>query len=106
MPIKKISLKFYNYGGEHSLGKVDETLELGGSVNDFLKTGDTIYFGDEEFDEEKSDYLALDMSSPGTYTYEDLRYFFDTIRIVNKNGEDVTHNYEIDFSQIDDYEII
>ena len=46
------------------------------------------------------------MSSPGTYTYEDLRYFFDTIRIVNKNREDVTHNYEIDFSQIDAYEII
>ena len=104
--IKKISLKFYNYGGEHSLGEVDETLELGGSVSDFENTGDTIYFGDEEFDEAKSDYLALDMSSPGTYTYEDLRYFFDTIRIVNKNGEDVTHNYEIDFSQIDAYEII
>lgn len=104
--IKKISLKFYNYGGEYFAGEVDETLELGGSVNDFLKTGDTIYFGDEKFDELKSDYLALNMSSLGTYTYDDLRYFFDTIRIVNKNGEDVTHNYEIDFSQIDAYEII
>ena len=46
------------------------------------------------------------MSSPGIYTYEDLKYFFDSIKIVSKNCVDVTKNYIIDYTYFETYIII
>lgn len=104
--ISAITLIIYNYGGEYDLGDVDETLEFGGSIEELIKNGDTIYFGVEKYEEDKFDYELLDMSSPGIYTYEDLKYFFDSIKIVSKNGVDVTKNYIIDYTYFETYIII
>lgn len=106
--IYKLTLEVFNYGDTYEYGDtmIDETLEFGGDYEVMIKMGHKLYFGDEEYDPNKDDYELLNMIEKGTYNYEELKYFFDTIKVLDKDGNDVTSNYELDFTYFENYIIV
>ena len=74
------------------------TINSDSDISAFKKSGCTIYFGDETYSEAKDDYKSLpNLEEPGFYDESYYTNFINSIRILDKNGKDVTSNFDIKF---------